>query len=602
MLLYLTFFFWYRILVGQRLVFFSVSWCITAFSQGGWLLSIGSMVLVFVIGYLASINVAEACARAETWTRFLQERLRREEELDKQEEEEEEDIEAASQHHNKKRRNITINLDVFRCSDSGHTGATMDVIGHDLFNVAEDTSSCSVLSDEELLDNDDDDASPQNNKVRNEEDAFPTKTENSSASKIIRTTKSMDTADETIQDSMHDNSNTKIITSYYYCGYQQKDSFESDEQQFNSDGSNSSSNNSPLSVSDNDDDNNSDKSLPPRAILHVSTGGREAPRGVKEAVRQWDAPTIGERKFELTDLSRVFLGGHLSVFFTTTTALELFGGTWALGAIFGSSFATEVPIDSLGGPDQSYYLYVAVFAILATALSSMPSVVDQLSVQLCFLGLRMVMLVLMILTVVVAWSSGVPHFDDATPSSSSSWGVSGVPLVNLGRLHVILQISIWSTGYQFAVPAVASTARDKRRALSIIHTAVLFILVTTLVLSLLLSFYFGPDNMQVSSNLNWSTYHGGTGYLESDDGGIPLCCRRRGVAWWARIIGTFIVLYPAVDGIGVFSLSAVSLSELVMGFWCKDALQDWKKRTLFRLLGSLPQLVCALFVKDLSVM
>ena len=137
MLLYLTFFFWYRILVGQRLVFFSVSWCITAFSQGGWLLSIGSMVLVFVIGYLASINVAEACARAETWTRFLQERLRREEELDKQEEEKE-DIEAASQHHNKKRRNITINLDVFRCSDSGHTGATMDVIGHDLFNVAED--------------------------------------------------------------------------------------------------------------------------------------------------------------------------------------------------------------------------------------------------------------------------------------------------------------------------------------------------------------------------------------------------------------------------------------------------------------------------------
>ena len=161
--------------------------------------------------------------------------------------------------------------------------------------------------------------------------------------------------------------------------------------------------------------------------------------------------------------------------------------------------AAEVPIDSLGGPDQSYYLQVAVFAILATSSSSMPSVLDQLSVQLCFLGMRMVMLVLMMLThgvlilttllLLLLWASECPSW---------TWGA-----------YTILQNSIWSTGYQFAVPAVASTARDKRRALSIIHTAVLFILVTTLVLSLLLSFYFGPDNIRVSSNLNY----GRTGIL-----------------------------------------------------------------------------------------
>jgi hypothetical protein len=121
-----------------------------------------------------------------------------------------------------------------------------------------------------------------------------------------------------------------------------------------------------------------------------------------------------------------------------------------------------------------------------------------------------------------------------------------------------------------------------------------------LILSLVLASYFGTEFMETSSNLNWVVYHGGTGNFDEESG------EWINTAWWAKFIAKYVLLYPAVDGISTFVLCAVSLSEIIMGAWYGSAIHDlehsWKRHFIFRLLGCVPQLIGAAFVRDLQVM
>eukprot|EP00957_Ditylum_brightwellii_P004515 343095-Ditylum_brightwellii.AAC.1 len=74
----------------------------------------------------------------------------------------------------------------------------------------------------------------------------------------------------------------------------------------------------------------------------------------------------------------------------------------------------------------------------------------------------------------------------------------------------------------------------------------------------MVGWYFGK-NVKQSSNLNWKYYTGGTGRL-SEDGSEYI-----DIAWWARFISTFVVIFPAVDVISAFPLHAITLGNNLVG-------------------------------------
>ena len=162
------------------------------------------------------------------------------------------------------------------------------------------------------------------------------------------------------------------------------------------------------------------------------------------------------------------------------------------------------------------------------------------------------------------------------------------------------QICIFATAFQFSVPVIADSVADRTKVRSIYGMSTGFLALSVSVLSLVLASYFGTEWMEEASNLNWSEYHGGTGSWNEASG------FQEGVAWWAKVISKFVVVYPAIDGISTFVLCSVSLSEILMGAWYGDqihSLEDsWKRRFLFSILGSCPQIVGAAFVRDLSAM
>jgi amino acid permease len=261
-----------------------------------------------------------------------------------------------------------------------------------------------------------------------------------------------------------------------------------------------------------------------------------------------------------------------------------------LASVFGSAIADKFTM----GPSDEYKVAILIFMDIAIPLSLFP-LTDQFILQMIFLGARMTMVVLMLVTILGAYFASEPHFGNYEGDSAKN-----VTRVDFSAVILMLQVCVFSTAFQFSVPGMASVSSNKKSMLSIFSSAVSCIYFTTVVLSLVMATYFG-DTVQESSNLNWLNYHGGTCHVSP---GVEKCETNR--AWWARGISSYIVLFAALDGLAVFPFLAISLAEILMGAFYEDKVhekqKDWKIRCAFRLLASLPQVVGAIFLKDLGVM
>ena len=320
---------------------------------------------------------------------------------------------------------------------------------------------------------------------------------------------------------------------------------------------------------------------------------------------------INRFKAEIPELCRLFLGRRWFFFFLITISLDLYGLTWSYASIFASGLADVLPLqfdsDAMHG-GTGYLIYILIFAGITVPLSCI-QLSDHILIQLTFLGGRVVMFLLMLGTVAAAWASDVSHFDTYVGPAKDSGGLSAaVPLFHFPSLYLLIQVSIFSTAYQFAVPGIADASENKESILSTFAAACIYIFITVLTCGVVLSLFFG-DDIETSANLNWHQYHGGTGFfLEGEDGTM----RREGVSKWAKAIAGYIVVFPALDALAVFPLCTISLGEILKDAWegvavtsgsneKADDKSGWKRRLPFRLLGCVPQIIGAAFVSDLSV-
>jgi len=261
---------------------------------------------------------------------------------------------------------------------------------------------------------------------------------------------------------------------------------------------------------------------------------------------------VKKTKYEISDLNRVFLGKRPQLLFFSTTAVDLYGITWTFATVFASGFASNLPIQ--GDNDIDYHLYILIFAAIVVPLSCI-DIKDQVLLQIGFLAARLIMVLLMVITVLISWITGEDHFQEESIHEMNHMS----PLFNFSSLYIMLQISVFSTAYQFAVPCISSISQDKKSLSSIFVKASFFIFVSSLIMALILANFFGPDLMMQSSNLQWSGYHGGTIREDAESDRIAL---------WAKAISNYIVFFPTVDAIAVFPLLAISLGETVRSAWC----------------------------------
>jgi hypothetical protein len=157
--------------------------------------------------------------------------------------------------------------------------------------------------------------------------------------------------------------------------------------------------------------------------------GEEATQEKKHQSKTKDSssslPAIRERKFELPELSRIFLGETWRIVFTVTTCLDLYGLTWSVASVFAASLASEF---SIRDNEDDYGIFILIFLVIVVAMSFF-SIVEQLYVQLAFFVGRLIMVAMMLITAAIASSTSVAHFGEQE-------GPQGTSLADFSTLHL----------------------------------------------------------------------------------------------------------------------------------------------------------------------
>jgi hypothetical protein len=290
---------------------------------------------------------------------------------------------------------------------------------------------------------------------------------------------------------------------------------------------------------------------------------------------------IRERKYELSRLTEIFVGKVWTLFFSCTTMASLYGAMWAYSTIFANAFADKYPLGD--AQDGGYKLYIAMFMAVTVPLSC-TSIVDQKWIQMAFLTARIVMVILMVGTVAASYGADEPHF------GSQVGPVNDISLAKPSNIVQVTMTCIFASTIQFTVPTMAKGSLSKTGLSQVFGVASTLGYVSNLLLGILFALFFGEDQPD-SSNLNWVNYHGGTG--EADPAG------------WAGVISGYIVLSAAISVVPLYPLAALTTGGVIMGAVYGDRVHevehDWRIRTAFRLLASIPPGFGAMVLSDFSV-
>ncbi|RHZ04211.1 hypothetical protein DYB31_004653 [Aphanomyces astaci] len=258
---------------------------------------------------------------------------------------------------------------------------------------------------------------------------------------------------------------------------------------------------------------------------------------------------------EVTTLCDRFLGVVGATLYQLSLLGLMYGGLLGYSQVFVNSIVSQLPSSF----ESSTVVVAVVFGLIVVPLSCVGTVVmfddrychrlldlsEQIHVQVVMAIVRFVALTTMIASATVAL------FVDTRDSGL---------LAPLAR-------------------------KDQPKAPLIFGYALVTTTLFYLALSLSCCYYFGPK-ISSSVNLNWASFSWGV------DGDVPL---------WGRFLSFLVVLFPALDTLSVFPLIAITLGDNLAASLKGRLVWLSHKRLLCRLVASLPPLVVAVVVTDLSV-
>jgi len=289
---------------------------------------------------------------------------------------------------------------------------------------------------------------------------------------------------------------------------------------------------------------------------------------------------VGKRKYEINELCETFLGSWGARIFTLFLSLYMYGVLWVFSSVFAKALTSAIPLG-----DFSYYIYLGLFALIVVPASCM-ELSEQVGVQVVLALCRVVMVVFMLATVLIAYAS---EGDDGTSRHFGAVEHADVKedLFHLNGLHIILPIAVYANVFHQSIPPLAEPCADKKQLTSIFFATLFICIIAYSLVGFALSFYFG-ELIESSANLNWAHY--GSDFTNPFAKGV------------ASIVQFFVIIFPALDVGSAFPLNAITLgNNLFTTFVGTDASQEDKSKLLyFRLLASVPPIIGAAMLSKLG--
>ena len=295
---------------------------------------------------------------------------------------------------------------------------------------------------------------------------------------------------------------------------------------------------------------------------------------------------VKQRKFEVNALCRVFLGKYGLQSYTVIICLYLMGALWAYTSVFASAMATALPWFGNGDEGFNYLCYAILFGCVVVPLSCL-ELDEQVPLQVFLTLCRFLMFFLMIGT------SHLAADDDQEASDNIAQPADNFRLAGIAKT---LPVLMFATIFHHSIPGLTHPVGDKRKVGKIFTATNTFTVAAYVTLGITLGATFG-NGIEQSSNLNWSTFHAGTGYID-ENGNVV------GAAWWTHAVSFYIMLFPAVDVVSAFPLSAITLGNNLFGAAYGKRIHEVEGnrclRTCYRLLASVPPIIFGICVRELG--
>ncbi|GMI04281.1 hypothetical protein TrRE_jg5018 [Triparma retinervis] len=324
-------------------------------------------------------------------------------------------------------------------------------------------------------------------------------------------------------------------------------------------------------------------------------GGPESRLLPPPADEDGSLPVVSHRKFEIISLCEMFLPPPGPLLYTAAFSLYMYGTLWAYATVFGSAMVSALPL----GTSDDYLIYILIFAGITVPLTCM-ELKEQVKVQVALSACRMLLVAVILATVLAAWNRGEGQFD----------GIDGplhIPMVDKGGFYKLLPIAVYANIYHHSIPGLSHPVEDKRALGKIFRAVFLVMGVCYVSLGGVVGWYFGPSLNspgKSSCNLMWHDYLGG-------DGSCVKNCQEgsadkvwTGRAWWATAAAFYAVLFPALDVLSAFPLNGITLGNCLLVRYHGEgarAVEGVRSKVVpWRVLASLPSIVGAAFVRDLS--
>jgi hypothetical protein len=302
------------------------------------------------------------------------------------------------------------------------------------------------------------------------------------------------------------------------------------------------------------------------------------------------------KKKEITELCALFLGNSGQQLYVIVICLYAYGALWCYSSVFAKSFATalfndegESEIKSSSFFDKySYQLFLILFSCVVIPVSLL-EFSEQVYLQVSLAIFRVVMVLVMILSIVLAYNSNENQFQLA-PGYQEDHDISVFFHYDLSKIYLLTPIAAYAFIFHHSVPALAEPIADKTTLNHLFKTALIVSMIFYIALGVIISAYFGHETEQ-SSNLMWKNY---IGYSLSPNN----------VSWFASLSRFFVLLFPAVDVASAFPLNAFTLgNNLMTAYYGKEIHKYDNSRfhlTIFRLIAAVPPICGALIIKDLG--
>mmetsp|Transcript_20851 Transcript_20851/g.34606 ORF Transcript_20851/g.34606 Transcript_20851/m.34606 type:complete len:518 (-) Transcript_20851:272-1825(-) len=308
---------------------------------------------------------------------------------------------------------------------------------------------------------------------------------------------------------------------------------------------------------------------------------------------------VKNHAFTMSEMSEMFCGKRLLKVYISLLLFQIFFTLVGFTTVFSSTMSNYLSVPFMNGGQTCQFsentlssdtgcsqlrcFWIVFLGVVVVPLSA-KGIKEQIGFQVFMTFLRFLVAFTMAATCLYAIVSGSHPFGKdvgVSQTFESSWSIQDY--FNFGGVFHVFPVALFVQTINAFVNLVAHDLEHKDNLGRILISGMTITLLLYLSIGVTVAYYFYAGSIPQAANILWQS-------LVVDGAGNPLMI----------MAGFFVLLFPALDILSVFTINSINMASNMMAGWYHDrvdkAEQDRVIVLFFRLLSAVPPLLFGFWV------